>query len=246
MSLVFNMVGGSSGGGSGPSASDAILTVTVPTGSTVTAVKGGVTLTPTMWVQAADATLDCALFVIAPAQFDATVPWTVTATLSTESATATVLIDSNKQYEAEITFKTWLFRNGAAESLTGGVELVAGASMAAGYIHTTQNTSTGNYWEFVNALDVLSYGMYLHYRFRATSIASGWAAYLGTFSSKLTASSYATNQAKRAAVNVIAVSSDFVDGYVDLGSLTLGTNYYVGFVGIATTDLESMWISKTT
>lgn len=112
MSLVFNMVGGSSGGGGGPSASDAILTVTVPTGSTVTATKGGVTLTPTMWVQAADATLDCALFVIAPAQFDATTPWTVTATRGTETASDTVTIDSNEQYDFLLSYGLLLIDNG--------------------------------------------------------------------------------------------------------------------------------------
>lgn len=93
---------GGSGGGSGPSASDAILTVTVPTGSTVTAVKGGVTLTPTMWVQAADATLDCALFVIAPAQFDSVNPWTVTATTGTIATAKTVIVSTNKSYDLTI------------------------------------------------------------------------------------------------------------------------------------------------
>lgn len=115
------VVGGGSGGGGGPSASDAILTVTVPTGSTVTATKGGVTLTPTMWVQAADATQDCALFVIAPAQFDSVNPWTVTATLDTESATATVLIDSNKQYDVELSYHYFLYNRGDQfTSRTGG------------------------------------------------------------------------------------------------------------------------------
>ena len=92
------------GGSGGPSSSDAILTVTVPTGSTVTATKGGTTLTPTMWVQAADATLDCALFVIAPAQFDSVNPWTVTATLGTRTESDTVIISTNKQYSVEIDF----------------------------------------------------------------------------------------------------------------------------------------------
>lgn len=100
MSLVFNMVGGGSGGSLKDT--DAILTVTVPTGSTVTAVKGGVTLTPTMWVQAADATLDCALFVIPAAQFDSTTPWTVTATIGTISTTKTVIVSTNKRYELSI------------------------------------------------------------------------------------------------------------------------------------------------
>ena len=103
MSYVFNMVGGS-GGGSGPSASDAILTVTVPTGSTVTATKGGVTLTPTMWVQAADPTLDCALFVIASSLFDSVNAWTVTATLGTDTASDTVTIDSNEQYDMRLSY----------------------------------------------------------------------------------------------------------------------------------------------
>lgn len=121
--MIFDMTRRSSGGGSGPSASDAILTVTVPTGSTVTATKGGVTLTPTIWVQAADATLDCALFVIAPAQFDATTPWTVTATLGTDSATATVLIDSNKQYDVELSYHYFLYNKGTQfVERTGGWE----------------------------------------------------------------------------------------------------------------------------
>ena len=104
MSLVFNVVGGGSGGG-GPSASDAILTVTVPTGSTVTATKGGVTLTPTMWVQAADNTLDCALFVVAPSLFDAQNAWTATASLSGDTASATVTIDSNEQYDMILSYR---------------------------------------------------------------------------------------------------------------------------------------------
>lgn len=101
---------GGSGGGSGPSASDAILTVTVPTGSTVTATKGGTTLSPTMWVQAADNTLDCALFVIAQAQFDSVNPWTITATNGTDTASDTVIISTNKQYSVEISFDYYLFR----------------------------------------------------------------------------------------------------------------------------------------
>ena len=106
MSLVLNMVGG---GGGSLKDTDAILIVTVPTGSTVTMTKGGVTLTPTMWVQAADPTLDCALFVIAPSMFDAVNAWTVTATDGTSTASDTVIISTNKQYSVEISFY-YLFR----------------------------------------------------------------------------------------------------------------------------------------
>ena len=124
---------GSSGGGGGPSASDAILTVTVPTGSTVTAVKGGVTLTPTMWVQAADPTLDCALFVIAPNLFDAVNAWTVTATLGHETGSETIIISSNKQYDMFIQMTLYLYDAGDENTaVTGGWE----AKSRNGYLGT--------------------------------------------------------------------------------------------------------------
>ena len=108
MSLVLNMVGGT--GGAGLKDTDAVLIVTVPTGSTVTATKGGTTLTPTMWVKAADNTLDCALFVISPSLFDAQNPWTVTAMFGTDTASTTVIIDDNKEYEVTIEYLTYIYR----------------------------------------------------------------------------------------------------------------------------------------
>lgn len=93
------------GGSGGPSSSDAILIVTVPTGSTVTATKGGVTLTPTMWVKAADSTLDCAMFSIKASQFDSTTPWIVTATNGTDTTSGDVLITTNKEYEVVLSYK---------------------------------------------------------------------------------------------------------------------------------------------
>lgn len=119
MSLVFNMVGG---GGGSIKDTDAILIVTVPTGSTVTMTKGGVTLTPTMWVQAEDNTLDCALFVIAPSMFDAVNAWTVTATLDPDLETSTtVLITTNREYEVELRYLFYLYRRGnQCTSVTGG------------------------------------------------------------------------------------------------------------------------------
>lgn len=137
MSLVLNMVGGGFGGSLKDT--DAILTVTVPTGSTVTATKGGTSLTPTMWVQAADATLDCALFVIAPAQFDSVNPWTVTATLGTDTTTATVTIDSNKQYDLSMAAK-WFIRDGVLVDSSFGIFGNVTASQGSG-VYTIQTTS---------------------------------------------------------------------------------------------------------
>lgn len=115
--MIFNMVGG---GGGGLKDTDAVLIVTVSTGSTVTATKGGVTITPTIWVQNADNTLDTAIFSIKASTFDANA-WTVTATLGTDSASDTVTIDSAEEYELFLEFNTWLFKNGDENtSLTGG------------------------------------------------------------------------------------------------------------------------------
>lgn len=97
--------GGTGGGGGGPTTSDAILTVTVPTGSTVTMTKGGITLTPTMWVQAADPTLDFALFVIAPSLFDSQNAWTVTATLMDLIATDTIIINASYEYNMNLSYR---------------------------------------------------------------------------------------------------------------------------------------------
>lgn len=105
---------------------NALLRVSVPTGSTVTATKSGVTLIPMMWVQAADPTLDCALFVISRAQFDSVNPWTVTATNGPYTSSDTVTIDSNKQYDMELDI--WfgeIYMNGEQyEQQTGGFEVV--------------------------------------------------------------------------------------------------------------------------
>lgn len=109
-----------SGGGGGPTASDAILLVTVPAGSVVTATKGNETLVPTLWVSAADSTLEKALFVIDSSLFDST-PWTVTATQGADTASDTVLITTNKEYEVELSYRLYLYKRGdQCTSVTGG------------------------------------------------------------------------------------------------------------------------------
>ena len=110
MSLVLNMVGGASG--AGLKDTDAVLVVTVPTGSTVTAAKGGVTLTPTMWVTAADPTLDCAIFSIKSSLFDAVSP--VTATLEGKTSSKAVSVSSNQQYDVELRYSVYIYREGVS------------------------------------------------------------------------------------------------------------------------------------
>ena len=89
---------------SGLTTSDALIIATVPTGSTVTATKGGVTLTPTIWTQSADNTLNSAIFSIPSSTFDANA-WTVAATLNGDTASDTVVINSAKEYSMKLAFR---------------------------------------------------------------------------------------------------------------------------------------------
>ena len=118
MSLTMNMVGG---GGSGIPGNRAVLVARIPSGSTVTATKGGVVLTPMMWVSETYPDQDIALFVFTPAQFDSVNPWTITATDGTETASETVLITTNKEYEVELTYTLFYYKDGNLETaVTGG------------------------------------------------------------------------------------------------------------------------------
>lgn len=141
--MIF-VVGG--GGGGKLKDTDAVIVATVPTGSTVTATKGGTTLTPTMWVKATDSTLDCAIFSIPASQFDSTTPWTVTATLGTETASETVLITTNKEYEVELSYSLYLYNNGdLCTAVTGGWSYAAflnTSNYSAGTLNTAHNGTT--------------------------------------------------------------------------------------------------------
>lgn len=109
------------GGSGGLSSKNAVLIVTFPAGSTVTATKGTASLKPTLWTKGADSTLECAIFSIPASKFDSTTPWAVTATNGTETASNTVLITTNNVYEVILEYKLWLYKNGSTyDSTTGG------------------------------------------------------------------------------------------------------------------------------
>lgn len=97
------MIGRTNTGG-GLSDSNAILRVTVPTGSAVTASKGGVTKFAKLWTQNADNTLDTAIISIPAGSFDSN-PWTVTATKNGDSMTKTVIINASNEYDITL---VWL------------------------------------------------------------------------------------------------------------------------------------------
>lgn len=122
MSLTINRIGGSGG----ISESNAILIAHVPTGSTVTASKGGVTLTPKMWVSGSTANEDVAMFIFSPAQFDSVNPWTITATDGEFTKSKSVLITENKEYEVTIIFRFYFVKDGqlVLRSLVGRTSAV--------------------------------------------------------------------------------------------------------------------------
>ena len=100
---------------------DAILIVSVPTGSTVTATKNEMTLTPTIWMQSADNTRDSAIFSIPSNTFD-TNAWTVTATLNGDTASNTVVVNGAYKYDIALNYDYHLFYQGVIESdISGGL-----------------------------------------------------------------------------------------------------------------------------
>ena len=244
--MIFDMTRRSSGGGSGPSASDAILTVTVPTGSTVTATKGGVTLTPTMWVQAADNTLDCALFVIQPSLFDSQNAWTVSATLGTDTASDTLTINSNSQYDLTLEYGTILFDNGFIMAELGDFVGVSRTSITNNLITAINNNYNGNYFRFTSGVAFSSYGTILHILITQTEIYSAsMPTKIGVFNSRITDSPYEDLVRKAVAVCDYTVTDGVErDVTVDISNLSPNTTYYLSGIAIASFTISRIWITQ--
>lgn len=98
--MIFNMVGG---GGGSLKATDALLRVEAPAGSTVTITKGSVTKTDLGHENADDNAIYDYYFIIHSSQFDANA-WTVTATLGGDSATATIVINAADEYDVVLSY----------------------------------------------------------------------------------------------------------------------------------------------
>lgn len=166
MSLTFNMVGG---GGGGLKNTDAVLIVTVPTGSTVTATKGGTTITPTMWVKAADASLDCAIFSIPASQFDSATPWTITATMGTQSASGTVLITTNKEYEVTLVYELRVITTGVRDQSVGIILQHMAETQGNGFLLYKQSPQQDPEYVSFGPVDISSYST-LNWRMSVTGL----------------------------------------------------------------------------
>lgn len=111
MSNAFILRRSVNNSGGGLSNLNAILCITVPQGATVTATKSNLILTPTMWTQNADATLETAIFTIIPSYFDAN-PWTISATSNGQTSTGSIVINSAEYYEVVLSFNYYFIKEG--------------------------------------------------------------------------------------------------------------------------------------
>lgn len=119
--MIFNMIAMGAGTGGGLDNTNALVIATVLAGSTVQATKGGIVRTPTMWISDADNTTEKAVFQIPPAEFDQSTPWTITATNGTQTASTTVLVTTNKEYDVELSNMLYLYNNGdLCDAVSGG------------------------------------------------------------------------------------------------------------------------------
>lgn len=233
MSLTFNMVGG---GGGGLKNTDAVLIVTVPTGSTVTATKGGTTITPTMWVKAADQTLDCAIFSIPASQFDSTTPWTITATDGTNTASDTILITTNKEYEVVLSSVLYLYENGTFSQSYATTNLATNGTISdeASYILCASTANQTPYvykrWDSVNLTRFSTLTAYMQGEVVGTSAGSTvWAKVFLTQNASLTIASQAeVKQTLQSNAGYTGHPADF-NFSIDVSNLT--GLWYVG-VGI--------------
>lgn len=111
MSIVLNMVGGGAGG---LNPNDALIHVNAPLGSTVDFTLSSVivaTIPPAKAFTNSDGETADYYYI---AKADGT--YTVTATLTPETASNTVVVNGAGQYDIALSFNLYLFRNGAVHS----------------------------------------------------------------------------------------------------------------------------------
>lgn len=105
------------GGGSGLSANGAVLRITAETGSTIKLSKGGVTVATLAsgkgHTNAANTSYADWYYPITAANYGS---WAVTATKNGKTASKTVTVNSNKQYDVLLTYQLYIIKNGYIQS----------------------------------------------------------------------------------------------------------------------------------
>lgn len=164
------------GGGGSMSANDAILRVQAPAGSTVTISKGGVSKSDGGHPNAVTSSIYDYYFIIHQSQFDSTA-WTVTATLGSDTASDTIVINAAKEYNLSLEYKLWLVKDGqivggnlvainksqSSSAYTGYI--VPTVTYASSYVQASFSNAThngGGIAYFPSAIDLSQYhGLYV-------------------------------------------------------------------------------------
>lgn len=218
------------GGGGGLSVLGAVLHVNAPVGSTITLAKGGVTVkvldASKGHTNAGDSSLADWYYSVSSSNYG---EWTVTATKDAESASKTVTVNSNKQYDVAIAQKTIIDVNTMtlAEllAITRNVNTSRGYNpqLKDGYFYfgTLQATDVCG-WQITRQIDVTDYNylVFSGYRFGRQDSNADFG-----FGDSLTGTnaSYICNIAKR------TVTTDALgDTVLDISGIS--GSYYFGII----------------
>ena len=231
MSLTLNMVGG---GGGGLSATDALLRVQAPAGSTVTITKGTTTKTDLGHENALDTTVYDYYFIIHQSQFDSVNPWTVTATLGTQTASDTVVIDAADEYDVTLVYRLWIYQSGVGQVQTLGYAR-SGSNVTWNdnneRIQITASGSSGNTLAFgtENTVDVTNYNkLVIEILFQVSTDGK-----MGLYSTK-----YNTNWGTPIAGKTSGLAVG--ENVIDISSVS--GSYYIGYVYFVTRAFSNIYL----
>ena len=161
------------GGSGGLSANNAVLHVNAPVGSTITLAKGGVTVkvldASKGHISAEDSRLADWYYAVSASNYGT---WTVTASNGTNSTSATVTINANKQYDVGLTYDLYLLKNGLFQFAHDKGDL--NETQYNGYVSFKSTYSSARMWVPLTA-EMLGAGTYtkLVFNIRSTYITTG-------------------------------------------------------------------------
>ena len=228
------------GGGGSLKATDAILRVIAPAGSTVTISKGGASKSDAGHENHDDATLYDYYFIIHQSQFDSVNPWTVTATLGADTATDTVIIDSADEYDLVMSYWDGELYDSGNEytAVTGGWTVLNGVGMltknASSMVSATSSTSDASIVGML-AFDPSILANYTTYNIEISANSSA-----GNGNSYLRVNSSADGRGTNITSKTIAKGTTGTVS-VDISSISSGypvfTNWY------STITISKIWLS---
>ena len=162
MSLTLNMIGGST---SNFSTNNAILHVGAPYGSTITITDGTTTKIKDYtqsYINNYDQNRADYYFPILSSEYGT---WTVTSVLGTDSSSGTITINAIREYDIELDYRYYLYKEGdECISKTGGWEVKweksKRASKEADYLNMTSAESNGQCISTINKVNLTNFSRF--------------------------------------------------------------------------------------